>query len=68
MEPAKYSSEFRTKVALEYIKAGDNELRKELIRQKFELPDDLISLWEALFLREFGTQIYKVELARRQDW
>ena len=67
IEPAKYSSDFRTKVVLEYIKAENNIACQERVCRKFDLSHDLVSLWEALFLREFGHLIYVVEIARRGE-
>jgi hypothetical protein len=67
MEPIRYNSEFRTKVVLEYIKAGNNDDCKQLICLQYNLSLDQIKLWEALFLREFGNLIYKVEVARRKE-
>lgn len=67
MEPIKYNSDFRTKIVLEYIKAGNNDDATQLICLQYNLSLDQLKLWEALFLREFGCLIYKVEAARRKE-
>ena len=56
-----YSSDFKTKVVLEYIKADKDPVLEDQLCQHYDLTTDQVISWQNEFLNQYGNQIYNME-------